>query len=184
MSSYHCICVLILTATRSLLVAAYNVLSVNISPHTTTCVRMPLHMCPHATTYVSSVCVLIPLYPITSCPHTTVYVSSCLLYMCPHTTIYVCPPLRYRSQLAFCSPLFTCAFTRQSQGSVWLSPPVLSLLALLVLCLLALLFICASSRRALYGTLLRHSVYLLYWYKSTNTDDCWQQFLSFCLPFY
>ena len=132
MSSYHCICVLILTATRSLLVAAYNVLSVHISPHTTTCVRMPLHMCPHATTYVSSVCVLIPLYPITSCPHTTVYVSSCLLYMCPHTTI-LCVLLlgtaRSWRSVPHCSPAH--------------SP---------------------GSRRALYGSLLRYSVYLLYWY--------------------
>jgi hypothetical protein len=82
-SSYYCICVLILLRERlgerqASYVRANNLLYV--CPRTT--------MCPHTTIYVSSFyCV---------CPHTTIYMSS-YYYMCPHTTTcvssycYMCP---------------------------------------------------------------------------------------------
>jgi hypothetical protein len=110
--------------------------------------------------------VLIPLY---MCPR--------VFYMCPHTTIYVssCPPHRYRSQLAFCTPLLRVLIP------LYMCPRVFYICVLipLYMCPRVLLIGTArswravphcspahppGSRRALYGSLLRYSLYLLYWY--------------------
>ena len=161
---------------------AYSLLSLHLSPHTTTCVLIPLHVSSY-----HHICILIgtarsrrsvPHYFVSSYHCIYVLVSSiCVHYiyvlassMCPHTTIYMCPPHRYRSQVAFCNPLLrvliplyicprvlligTARSWRSVSGCSPAHPP--------------------GCRRALYGSLLRYSVYLLYWYKRTNTDECWQ----------
>ena len=93
-SSYHCICVLILRCCRA--VSSY----LYMCPHTSSLLILLLHMCPHICYYI---CVLILLYmcPILRCelhvcPHATLHTTICvpsyfyvcvllLLYMCPHT---------------------------------------------------------------------------------------------------
>jgi hypothetical protein len=109
-SSYHCICVLILLLRRLgpfLLVSPqvfsyyYTYTTIYVSSYHYKCVLVPLYMCPHATVNVSSyhyICVLILLLRrlgpfLLVSPQVFLYYYICvliLLYMCPHhTTIYV-----------------------------------------------------------------------------------------------
>ena len=93
-SSYCCICVLIL-----LYVSSYCCI----------CVLILLYMFAYTAIYVSSYCYM--------CPHTLVYVSSLhtsvliLLYMCPHSTTYASSGLNrngHHASYYACAAIHTC----------------------------------------------------------------------------
>ena len=139
-----------------------------------------LYICPHTTIYLPSYYCISVVILLHICRHTTTYLSSyyyifvrILLYFCPHTTTnqpsYYCISIRIVLRPAAEQSIQQRGLRWWWEGvTLWVPPTLSSINYLPPRTTFTRTRACTEIRP--YPPPLWYSIYLLYWYKSTNTD--------------